>query len=73
MTLSREIPANAVPGVLRVKPARTRLLSALTQGDALNIVPGLGEEAGAGGAATETEGTNAECWVEVGCTESWCW
>ncbi|SAI42121.1 carboxyvinyl-carboxyphosphonate phosphorylmutase [Bordetella ansorpii] len=40
MTLSREIPANAVPGVLRVKPARTRLLSALTQGDALNIVPG---------------------------------
>jgi len=38
---SRDIPANTVPGVLRVKPARTRLLRALTRSDALTVVPGV--------------------------------
>ena len=40
MSLSRDLPANAVPGVLRVKPPRTRLLAALTRADGLSLVPG---------------------------------
>lgn len=37
---TRDIPSNNVPGVLRVKPARTRLLAALTRGSELTLVPG---------------------------------
>ena len=40
MNSPHDLPANAVPGVLRVKPARTRLLAALTRADSLALVPG---------------------------------
>jgi 2-methylisocitrate lyase-like PEP mutase family enzyme len=40
LTQYRDIPANQVPGVLRVKPERTRLLAALTRASDLTLVPG---------------------------------
>jgi carboxyvinyl-carboxyphosphonate phosphorylmutase len=40
LTQARDIPANKVPGVLRIKPERTRKLAELTRSSELTVVPG---------------------------------